>query len=101
MDRNLNQMVDEMLHDVSAAADDAHAQLQRSADEKHDQFKEKLAFEMKHMHQDGYGNTQKPTVTSTRFPNVILGSSFRRSPNPYDTTASLPDTTYRRSSQVY
>lgn len=101
MDRNLNQMVDEMLHDVSAAADDAHAQLQRSADEKHDQFKEKLAFEIKHMHQVGYGNTQKPSVTSTRFPNVILDSSFRRSPNPYDTTASLPDTTYRRSSQVY
>jgi Na+-transporting NADH:ubiquinone oxidoreductase subunit NqrC len=95
VDKDLSQMVYDMLQDVSAVADEAHTQLQRSVEETMVDFKEKLASEgTKMKHDINLSSSNQPPLKSNRFPHVTLDSTFRRLPNPYDTTASLPDTTY-------
>lgn len=82
---NLNQMVNEMLQDVSLAADDAQTQLKKSVEENLDKFMESLALHMQNIpHQENLHPTQSLPLKSNRFPNVTLDASFRRSPNPYD-----------------
>jgi len=102
VDKDLSQMVDDMLQDVSAAADEAHTQLQQSVEETMEDFKANIASEVTRMkHNINFSSSNQPPLKSNRFPHVTLDSNFRRSPNPYDTTASLPDTTYHRSPPTF
>jgi hypothetical protein len=89
---NLNSMIDEMIQDVYAATDDANKQMKQSLDTAQKEFEHFLSTQQKNAQNNIH--QQEPSQKPPRF-NVTLDPHFRKSPNPFDTTASLPNTSFR------
>ncbi len=113
-EQSLNQLIDEMLQDVYTASDDANKALYQNMEQRLATFWEQLKIEKEEQEQylkNLYGNLQSSTAEnppcsmSANIPSsmsttgqkprfkVHLDPNFRRSPNPFDSTTSLPDLT--------
>jgi hypothetical protein len=80
------------------------AQLEHHLQQKCAEYEEYLARVHTHIntHIKEETSTSIPQVMQkpSRFPPVQLDPHFKRSPNPYESSASLPDYNYRRSPTV-
>jgi len=93
-EENLNLMVDEMIQDVYAAADDANKQMQILLEKKKKELDDFLSSSQTNI--PGNPSQHETSQKQPRF-NVTLDPHFKKSPNPFDTMASLPNTNFRRS----
>jgi uncharacterized membrane protein len=85
-EENLNLMVDEMIQDVYAAADDANKQMQISLEKKKKELEDFLSSTQTNI--PGNPSQHQTSQKEPRF-NVTL--------DPFDTMASLPNTNFQRS----
>lgn len=81
----LNNMVDNILQDVYVASEEAHNTMIENRDEIVKNCISHLQQEADaYSHPTPLGHTSTTPVTSTRFPNVRLEPTYRKSPNPFE-----------------
>jgi hypothetical protein len=103
-ENHLNGIMDDMIQDVYNAADEAHETLHITSDKLLHEFHEKATEKKAHMetefiktlqdHCHSHGSVQNTAPTpkiNSRFPYAQVNMQFCKSPNPYETTSSLPD----------
>jgi hypothetical protein len=91
-EHELNRMIDTMLQDVYCAVEEAQKAMNETRDDTMKTL-QKCIDEHFNDHVQSLSQTAPtPTPISSHFPYVCLESTFRRSPNPYESLASVPDT---------
>jgi hypothetical protein len=118
----LNVLVDDMIQDIYVASEEANKTMFANSEYILTNFTNKMTTEsdqmLQHLHRrlqaeydasrqkldDVHNKVQHfkqsstmPDTHTNRFPNVKLDTTFRRSPNPFESSASLPGSTFRRS----
>lgn len=103
LESDLNKLIDDMIQDIYVATEDANKAMYDNSEHILHTFTSKLKQQIDdHQHMRNSPPTSSniypvhTSSTSPRFPNVRLDGNFRRSPNPFDSSASVPDFSNRR-----